>query len=807
MPPRLTYRAKQVQIMHLLNSARDSIMYSERLANFRKRDQAYIEYMKAMELIVTVVPRHKDYPNLKAAKGSMMNNLFREVLGRVNVNGDRFDKIKDIIVNDNIRTGVQPRLSRAPTPNGLPSTRPASQQSSRPTSMRAATPHDELFLDAPVNGNVRPRSADFTGAVQPPPIVDSLRPGPPARPPKPEILHGRAIPHGQASANGTSSASLHERLANLRPANPQPNGNAPSTGAPDAPYRMPSPTDFKPNTAAAQLSSRPTGPRSMGAPPLPQKLPLDTKLAAQMPKAPSPTYSPARNMQTPHGINPPRSTARSTVGTGGRSNSVVALSSASSRAPGSEYDSYFPRTNGHSANSQARRKGSVGLPSEGRGIDPEMLFDYMAMFQVLLIDVRGRHDFDQGHIDSPATICIEPLTLRREMTDDQIQDTLILSPDIEQSLFARRDQFDLVVYYDQSSSSTSFLTTPVGSTPEEGLRILFDAMWELYVDKQLKRPPLMLVGGIDGWADLLGHASLRTSNTAATKLAKSQRPTRRPIPSPSPAALLAMERKRRREYNPLDPEEERRWLESARKESVYIPLASIHGEDEEEPAPEEDNSFYRTQEDFLRRYPAISTEQESMVAAPARTEPQYPTVQPLTQLTRVPTYPATAAQSELPSRPAPVAPRFSYSGAHERTVAPYNAHARTTELRPYVSQRDMPHNVRLPKTGLLNFGVTCYMNATIQVLSATLPLTQIFRDGSYANFVQAENWRGSKGLLPPHFANLIHALWVNNVDACRPTTFRVSFPLFPRLDIPDQVTLLSSHTETDHYLNRNFAVA
>jgi ubiquitin carboxyl-terminal hydrolase 8 len=766
-----------MQIMHLLSAARDSIMYSERLANFQKLDQAYIEYMVAMELIVTVVPRHKDYPNMNAHRGTMTNNLFREALHRVHVNGDRFDKIKDSIVNENIRTGVQPQ-SRAPTPNGPPSARPASQQSSRPTSMRAATPHDELFLDVPVNGNVRPSSADFTGAVQAPStttIIDSLRPGPPVRPPKPEVLHGRAIPPGQAYASGTTSASLHERLAKLRPTNSQTNGSVSHAAGSDAPFRMPSPTQFKPNAPKASTSTRPAGPRDMGAPPLPEKLPLDTKLAAQMPKAPSPTYSPARNMQTPHGINPPRSTARSAVGTGGRSNSIVA-SSASSRAPGGDYDSYFPNTNGPAANSQARRRGSVGLPSEGREIDPNMLFDYMAMFQVLLIDVRSRQDFDQGHIDSPATICVEPLTLRREMTDDQIQDTLILSPDIEQSLFARRDKFDLVVYYDQSTTSTSFLSRPLGSSSEDGLRILFDAMWELCVDKQLKRPPLMLVGGVDSWADLLGHAALRASNTAATKLAKSQRPTRKPIPSPSPAALAAMERKRRREYNPLDPEEERRWLESARKESVRIPLHAIHGEDEEEETGEDDATFYRTQEDFLRRFPALSMEQESMVAAPPRAEPQYPAVQPSSsQLTRVPTYPSTAAQSDLPSRPAPVAPRFSYSGAHERRVAPYNAHARTTELRPYVPQRDMPHNVLLPKTGLLNFGVTCYMNATIQVLSATLPLTQIFKDGTYANFVQADNWRGSRGVLPPHFANLILALWANNVDACRPSTFRVSF--------------------------------
>ncbi|KAF2434124.1 cysteine proteinase [Tothia fuscella] len=791
-------------------------MYAERLANFRKRDQGYIEYMVAMELIINIVPRHKDYPSLASSRGTSSNNLFREVLNRVNINGDRFEKIKEIIVNDNKRAGIASR-SRSQTPNPQaqipPFVRPASQQTSRPGSSRGVVPNDELFFDAPTNG-ARPTSRQPISRPQSVELPDSLRAAsagpprtkPPVRPPKPEILHGRAL--SQATANG--DASLHERLAKLRVSNNQATTNGshsrsnsgsdhsiPAGSLPDASFRIPSPTDFKSNsttTTMAPPSTRPMGPR---APQQPPKLPLDTQFAnqftTQMPKPPSPTYSPARNMQTPHGINPPRSTARSASGTGGRSNSVVTMSSASARAPGNNEDSgsYFPSQNGAS-HSDSRRKGSVGLPSEGRQIESHMLFDYMNLFNLLIIDVRSRQEFDQGHIDSQATICIEPLTLRREMNDENIQDTMILSPDSEQSLYAKRDQFDLVIYYDQSTLDTSFLTNAQRSENEDVLRILFDAMWELNVDKQLKRPPLLLVGGIEGWADLLGNASLKTSTTAATKAAKAQRPVRKPIAGPTPGNLLAMQRRKsRREYNPLDPEEERRWLESARKESVYKPLESIHDEDHDEDHDEvadddeEASTFYRTPEDFLRRYPAVSAEQESMVTATPRQETHYPPVLPPsnTQLqlqmpppSAPPTYQHFPnSQPSLPSRPAPVAPRFSYSGAHERTVAPYNAHAKTQGLEPYISQKDMAQNLLLPKTGLINFGVTCYMNATIQVLNATIPLSQVFKSGAFKQYVQKDNWRGSHGLLPPHFANLIQALWAsgpNSVDACRPSTFR-----------------------------------
>jgi ubiquitin carboxyl-terminal hydrolase 8 len=519
-------------------------------------------------------------------------------------------------------------------------------------------------------------------------------------------------------------------------------------------------------------------------PNVPPKLPLDTQLAVQFPKPPSPTYSPARNMQTPQGVNPPRSTARSAVGS--RNNSI-ATSSASSRAPGdSDGNSYFPsalsretsREQGPATNGPSRRNGSFGLPSEGREIEPNMLFDYMKMFRVLLIDVRSRQEFDQGHIDSSTIVCIEPLTLRSGMSDEDLESTMILSPDIELTHFNRRDMFDLVVCYDYRTQTSSFLTKVDRTREEEALRRLFDALSELNVAKTLNRSPLLLTGGIEAWSNLLGFAALRTSDTSATKAAKALQPKRRPVPAPSPAATLAMEKRRRREYNPLEPEEERKWLESARKESVYIEPVPVDDESEDQFDGEaEDPAFYRTQADFFRRFPAVELEQESMVQAPARSEMYYPPVsQPSSQPPPLPSYPAFASHNEMPSRPPPAAARVSYSGAHDR--APYNAPSRNQQLRPYVPIKDMPHNVRLPKTGLVNFGVTCYMNATIQCLNATIPLTTQIRNDGFRQYIQRDNWKGSKGLMTEHYSNLIKNLWLGDVTACRPSTFRVCLSLF-----------------------------
>ncbi|EOD47328.1 Ubiquitin c-terminal [Neofusicoccum parvum] len=64
------------------------------------------------------------------------------------------------------------------------------------------------------------------------------------------------------------------------------------------------------------------------------------------------------------------------------------------------------------------------------------------------------------------------------------------------------------------------------------------------------------------------------------------------------------------------------------------------------------------------------------------------------------------------------------------------------------------------------------MNATIQCLNATLPLTRIYRDGSFVKYIQKQNWRGSGGLMSENYATLIQNLWIEGGGPCRPKTLR-----------------------------------
>lgn len=90
---------------------------------------------------------------------------------------------------------------------------------------------------------------------------------------------------------------------------------------------------------------------------------------------------------------------------------------------------------------------------------------------------------------------------------------------------------------------------------------------------------------------------------------------------------------------------------------------------------------------------------------------------------------------------------------------------------PYVPPKLRSSTMTLPKTGLINFGVTCYMNSTIQALSATTPLSILFLSDEFKRAVQ-RNWKGSKGVMPELYSNLIRSLWKGDVSSIKPTTFR-----------------------------------
>lgn len=509
-------------------------------------------------------------------------------------------------------------------------------------------------------------------------------------------------------------------------------------------------------------SPRPMGPRAIGSssnvPTLPPKVPLNSSL----PRAPDPAYNPVWTVPSQPPANPPRSTESSRAFNPRLSNIADSPRGSPSRAFAE--NPYRSRTPNGIHPAKEAKSNTADLPHSPT-ITAHDLLDCLRRYSVLLIDVRPRDLYDAGHLYAKSVICIEPVALKENVSAEELEERLVVSPEYEQSLFERRNEFDMVVYYDQQTSSVSYLAgSPVGTSAPH-LRALHDTLYEFNEYKPLKdgRPPALLLGGLDAWADLVGQQSLVTSSTTAVMGSIHMRPAQRTsgtlgrVPTMASAnSSLEVRKRRLREFTPLNSEELTAWMEKLKKEEIdataYIGEEPLTEEPEDE--SESPSTFVHSYEDFLRRFPEPHSIQESMVVpgrqAPA---PNYATAVPV-----------------APSRPPPAVPRPSYSGVSEgRLIQPtLERQNSATKTALYTSSSS---RMRLPRTGLTNFGVTCYMNSTLQSLNATITLSRFFIDDRYRYYVQ-KNWKGSQGVMPGLYANLVRSLWKNDVEAIRPTSFR-----------------------------------
>ena len=508
-------------------------------------------------------------------------------------------------------------------------------------------------------------------------------------------------------------------------------------------------------SAPSVRGSRPVGPRDMPsvpttAPVPPPKLPLNTKMASSLPRAPSPIYSPARNIAAPSSITPSRSTARSMTTQDFRDPPGYSVSSVNGYAK--------PQT------SQISKPRFQELP-DSRSISAQDLHDRLKSYNILVIDVRGREHFDEGHIYAKSIMCIEPVSLTYGMSFEDLQEKLIFSPDVENQMFDRIGEFDLVVYYDARTPSERFLEGSPKTASSQWLRALYETLVTFNERVQLRRSPAVLNGGLESWIDLMGIQSLQSSTTLqipqSILVPKPSRrmPHRQSITGGTSSREVRM--RRLHQYDPLGPDEKRKWQEKVREEEVEsADLREFQADGQDATSDEFSPTFHRTIDDFIRRYPEALPEPISMVR-PLQDPRQLRPIQ-------------ISAVTTVPSRPAPAVSRPSYSGVSEREahqLSPTSRQAITAQP-PLYTPRLISTSLKLPRTGLVNFGVTCYMNGTIQCLSATIDLSLFFLEETWKNYVQVKNWKGSEGIMPDIFANLLRSLWKNDSAALRPKSLR-----------------------------------
>ncbi|KAI0887911.1 cysteine proteinase [Annulohypoxylon maeteangense] len=587
--------------------------------DFRRPDLALQEYIKAFTIAVDKVPRHKDYPSMRSDSGHL-NRLYNALKTKITTNGATFDKIKEDIKEDNRRSGVEPTISPK-TSNGH--TRTISANAPSILSRAQVNGSTDIKRNGSKNEFETTSKGGNTGDSGTNSRAEK-REKPPVQP-KPQALHGNAI--NQVSK--TSSGDLASRFARLRDS--QKPGNT---------SKLPS---------------------------------VDTSMPA-MPKLPEAIYSPARGTVTSEIANLPSSTPR---GMFSRTNSITSTPSISARNSTENAIMAFSREqfataqSYHTSQSPANAT-QVKIP-QGETISAATLANLMIKdIEILIIDIRDRQSFDEGHIRSPRTICVEPEILMREnISADEIADSMVLAPSNEKLAIEQRDRADLVVFYDQDSVSMPNRIT--GDSSEMILHNLRQALSHYSYSRPLKNSPKLLKGGLASWLNEFGEISLETSDTA---------------PKHMPLSATSTPRSRgggryRTKTKTLTQDEVNQFEHMIQEDKTGI----------------SEFDYIKNRDDFIRRYPSIGGIPESMTT-PANEEILRQQEEFLTGIAPAP-----------PRRPAPAIPRTRYSGLDSRDDdSDVGAFAMVTSAAG--NRGDLG---TAPCTGLYNSGTACYCNSTMQV--------------------------------------------------------------------------------------------
>lgn len=627
-------------VERVIQTAEGHLRLAESSRTFGRPDTALKEYIMASLILVDAIKRNQGWVLLQDNRTQL--DRYQRALRQVRVLQDDYEKIKADIKADNLRTGVQPTVSKHASSGGGPGEPAGGIRNG----VRVGQGDVNGGADARKNG-VPDRSGPLQSRTKP--TVQ----------PKPQALHGNVLhTTGPGASPGKTPEDLAQRFARLR------------ASAPVQDPRIRTQTVIPPNSQSSQAMIEPPVSSSGSA-----------GSAGGMPRLPDAIYNPARGTISNEAAELPSSAPRAMFT---RTNSTTSISNVIKTPKAGPMEEYFVPANTYTASMAPLKRAKLTIP-EGNTISAQDLVQYMGMgakdVSVLLIDIRNRESFDEGHIMSQATICLEAdVLMRQDISANEIADSNVLAPPDEMILFDKRHQFDLVVFYDQESDHI----TGKRDTPEQkAISGLYNALTQYDFPASLVKKtttPKLLEGGLEAWSNLVGRGGLQTSSTSAAKNPRTSTPMTRSLLNKRPTYIT----------RPIqDAEEARKWEETIADLGAMAPI--------------------RTTEDFLRRVPAISTIQESMVASP----PTSPLSRPAS-----PFYPRLS-QEEIfyknlpspPTRPPPTLPRRSHSGL-------VDTEGGSGTLKKTLAKSNV-EGARKYRTGLQNTGVICFANSSLQAMFAT----------------------------------------------------------------------------------------
>ncbi|KFY86287.1 hypothetical protein V500_07739 [Pseudogymnoascus sp. VKM F-4518 (FW-2643)] len=695
--------------------------------DFRRPDLALQDYMKASIIAIDIIPRHKEYPDLKTDRGEL-HRLYSALQKRIYSQYTRFEEVKVAIKKNNAESGIRPGSTNLVV-NGIAS---EEQHSRAPP----AVPKNDTQSAKALSGG------DNRSHVRTKPQVH----------PKPNALLGKAIGNHKRSQseqinrapNSQNEEDLESRFARLRAVDTQ-SPDQRSKIYPSRPFVKTGTegSDARSTLQSSKSADKPSGPRDMpkasSGPPRPSKLAMDV-LIPDMPRPPDAIYSPDRTSLDTRSFPPPRAAPRPSLSESRKPAAAPTTSHSTRTNPNMPTDSLPNGQKGSSPRPPLDRK-----LFNSTTVVADDLVDYMKQHRILFVDIRSRSQFDGGHIMSQSILCIEPIALMEDMSASQLEERLVVSPDNEADLFRKRQNYDFVVYYDQSSSSNLY-ADETSNVEEIPLRDFSKAIFEYDYNKKLKCPPKLLVGGLDSWVQLMGPGALATSNTLQAVTP--------PIPhhdSPMQATSTSLSLEKQYQSRPLTQDEESKWQKKLMEPSS---------------------------DDFAGRFPDIDTfEKRDQPNTGTASQNKSIAEHSMTDYSYVDAHKAELNSLEFrePARPALALSKRSYHGVSESVSSSASAPQKSGWGLPEVDSISPPVSAS-GRTGLDNFGNTCYMNSILQAFSATPWFVTYLLDGSIDKAGAPPRKKGEVSdppqLMVRNLAYLIRHLWSGQYNFVKPQTLR-----------------------------------
>lgn len=370
----------------------------------------------------------------------------------------------------------------------------------------------------------------------------------------------------------------------------------------------------------------------------------------------------------------------------------------------------------------------------------------------------------------------------------------------ELAAFDARDSYDVVVLLDRDSRGYLGSSGHPGSssmshhqqqqqqheqhdaTQVKGAQLNLELLYRALTANS-KTPVALLVGGIDRWARKVGDMGLvgEGINVNGTSSSPSTTSSGRTSPTQQRMAVAATQ------------DEE---LKRARRQGIYVadgpsmPARAYQSTSGQRPASTVGYALPSPLPRSLRPGEIMP----SSVSRPTMASFDYPQLRggpapppPAVNGTssRGSSSTATATSSTAATAAAGQGRAQSMDLARRPLVPPPGGAPIASTTTPRTASYTMPGarqtqraDVRIGLTGLKNVGNSCYMNSTLQCLSATIPLARFLLEGSYKRAINHVNPLGTQGALAEAFAQLVRVMWSEQYTFVSPVTFREAITRF-----------------------------